>query len=104
MLAKTRLAMAPDIPTVDEVGLPGLHVSTWYGLWAPKGTPKDIVGKLNAAAVEALADPALRQRLADMGFGVPPRERQTPAALAAHHRAEIDKWSAIIKTANIKVE
>ena len=102
VLAKDRLAMAPDIPTVDEAGLPGLYVSTWYGLWAPKGTPKEIVGKLNAAAVEALADPALAQRLTGMGFAITARDRQTPEALAAHHKAEIAKWSAIIKAAGVK--
>ena len=93
-----------DIPTVDEAGLPGFHVSTWYGLWAPKGTPRDVVLKLNAAAAEALADPAVQDQLTAMGFAIPPRERQTPEAFAAHHRAEIEKWSAIIKAANVKAE
>ncbi len=96
--------MAPEIPTVDEAGLPGFHVSTWYGLWAPKGTPPDIVAKLNAAAVEALADPAVAQRLTGMGFAITPRDRQTPEALGAHHKAEIAKWSAIIKAAGVKAE
>ena len=104
VLAKDRLAMAPEIPTVDEAGLPGLYVSTWYGLWAPKGTPKDIVARLNAAAVEALADPAVAQKLTGMGFAITPRERQTPAALATHHKAEIEKWSAIIKASGVKAE
>jgi tripartite-type tricarboxylate transporter receptor subunit TctC len=104
VLAKERLAMAPEIPTVDEAGLPGFYVSTWYGLWAPKGTPPDIVAKLNAATVEALADPAVAQRLTGMGFAITPRDRQTPNALGAHHKAEIAKWSAIIKAAGVKAE
>ena len=104
VMAKTRLPAAPDIPTVDEAGLPGLYVSTWYGLWAPKGTPKDIIAKLNAAVVEALADSELRTRLDAQAAQIPPREQQTPAALAAHQKAEIAKWWPIIKAANIKVE
>jgi tripartite-type tricarboxylate transporter receptor subunit TctC len=104
VLAGSRLAMAPEIPTVDEAGLPGFHVSTWYGLWAPKGTPRDVVLKLNAAAGEALADPPVREKLTAMGFAIPPREQQTPEAFAAHHKAEIAKWSAIIKAANVKAE
>ena len=101
--AKERSAAAPDIPTVDEAGLPGLHISIWYGIWAPKGTPKDVVAKLNAAVVDALADPATRQRLGDLGMEIVPRERQTPEALGAHQRAEIEKWWPIIKAANIKL-
>jgi tripartite-type tricarboxylate transporter receptor subunit TctC len=101
---KRRLAAAPAIPTVDEAGLPGLYVSIWFALWAPKGTPKDIVGKLNAAVAGALADPAVRQRLADLGQEIAPREQQTPEALGIHHKAEIDKWWPIIKAANIKAE
>jgi tripartite-type tricarboxylate transporter receptor subunit TctC len=104
VLAGSRLAMAPEIPTIDEAGLPGFHVSTWYGLWAPKGTPRDVVLKLNAAAGEALADPPVREKLTAMGFAIPPREQQTPEAFAAHHKAEIAKWSAIIKAANVKAE
>ena len=104
VLAKERLAMAPDIPTVDEAGLSGFYVSTWYGLWAPKGTPPDVIAKLNAAAVEALADPAVTQRLTGMGFAIAPRGRQSPEALGAHHKAEIAKWSAIIKAAGVKAE
>ena len=102
--AKTRLSSAPDIPTVDEAGVPGLYVSTWYGFWAPKGTPGPIITKLNAAAVEALADPALRKRWEDQGSQVPSREQQTPTALRAFQKAEIEKWWPIIKAANIKVE
>jgi tripartite-type tricarboxylate transporter receptor subunit TctC len=99
-----RLAAAPDIPTADEAGLPGFHISLWSALWAPKGTPKDIIVKLNAALMDALADPAVRKRLADVGLEIPPREQQTPQALAAYHKAEIEKWWPIIKAANIKPE
>jgi tripartite-type tricarboxylate transporter receptor subunit TctC len=102
--AKSRSAIAPDIPTVDEVGVPGFHTQMWHGFWAPAGTHMDIITRLNAAVVEALADPAVRKRLADLGQDIPPREDQTPEALAAHHKAEIEKWWPIIKAANIKVE
>ena len=101
---KKRLAAAPGVPTVDEAGLPGFHVSVWHGLWATKGTPKEIVAALNRAVVEALADPAVRQRLADLGQDIPVREQQTPEALRAFHKAEIEKWWPIVKAANIKVE
>jgi len=101
--AKERSAAAPDMPTVDEAGLPGLHISIWYGIWAPKGTPREVVAKLNAAVVDALADPATRQRLADLGMEIVPRERQTPEALGAHQKAEIEKWWPIIRAANIKL-
>jgi tripartite-type tricarboxylate transporter receptor subunit TctC len=102
--AKARLASMPDIPTVDEAGLPGLYVSTWYGLWAPKGTPRDIVGKLNAAITAALAEPELRRQLAEQEAQLPDRDQQSPEALGAFQKAEIDKWWPIIKAANIKVE
>jgi tripartite-type tricarboxylate transporter receptor subunit TctC len=101
---KTRLAAAPEIPTVDEAGVPGLHISIWHALWLPKGTPADIVGKLNAAVVDALADAGVRQRLAELGQDIPTREQQTPQALFAHHKAEIEKWWPVIKAANIKGE
>jgi tripartite-type tricarboxylate transporter receptor subunit TctC len=102
--AKTRLAVAPDVPTVDEAGLPGFYVTYWNGLWASKGTPREAIVKLNAAVVEALADPAVRKRLADLGQEIPPREQQTPEALLALQKAEIQKWWPIIKAASIKVE
>ena len=101
---KTRLAAAPDIPTVDEAGVPGLHISIWHALWMPKGTPKAIVDKVNAAVVETLADAGVRQRLAELGQEIPAREQQTPQALFAYHKAEIEKWWPVIKAANIKAE
>jgi tripartite-type tricarboxylate transporter receptor subunit TctC len=102
--ADTRLPSAPDVPTVDEAGLPGYHVALWHGLWMPKGTPKPIMTTLNAAVVGALADPAVRARLADLGQDIYPREQQTPEALGALQKAEIAKWWPIIKAGNIKVE
>jgi tripartite-type tricarboxylate transporter receptor subunit TctC len=102
--ARSRLASVPDLPTVDEAGLPGLYVSTWYGLWAPKGTPAAIVARLNAAVVAALAEPELRKRLEAQSSVVPPREQQSPEALGKFQRAEIDKWWPTIKAANIKAE
>jgi tripartite-type tricarboxylate transporter receptor subunit TctC len=102
--AGARLAAAPDIPTIDEAGAPGVYVSTWSGLWVPKGTPKDIIRKLTSAAMDALADPAVRQRLENLGQVIPPREQQTAEALGAYHKAEIEKWWPIIKSGNIKVE
>ena len=101
--AKERSPAAPEIPTVDEAGLPGLHIAIWYGLWAPKGTPKDVIARLNAAVVAALADGPTRDKLAALGMEVVPRERQTPEALGAHQKAEIEKWWPIIKAADIKV-
>jgi tripartite-type tricarboxylate transporter receptor subunit TctC len=99
-----RLEAAPEIPTVDESGAAGTYISTWYGLWAPKGTPQEVVDKVGAAARAAMADPALRQRLASLGQQIPPPEQQTAAALAAYQKVEIEKWHAIIKEAGIKVE
>ena len=102
--ARKRLDAAPDIPTVDEAGLPGWYVSFWSALWVPKRTPKDIVWKLNAATVEALADPTVRSRLAELGQEIFPRDQQTPEAVGALHKAEIAKWWPIIKAANIRGE
>jgi tripartite-type tricarboxylate transporter receptor subunit TctC len=102
--AKRRLDVAPDVPTTDEAGLPGFYLSYWHGLWAPRGTLKDIVAKLNAAVVDALADPGVRRRLAELGQQVYPREQQTPEALAALQKADIDTWWPMIKAANIRAE
>jgi tripartite-type tricarboxylate transporter receptor subunit TctC len=102
--AKSRLAAAPEIPTVDEAGLPGFYFTFWAGLWAPKGTPKEVIAKLNSAAVTALADPTVRAGFADLGFEIFPHDQQTPEALAAYQKAEIEKWWPIIKAAGIKVE
>ena len=102
--AKTRLAAAPEIPTVDEAGLPGFYVSIWQGLWVPKRTPPDIVAKLNAAVVSALATQRLRQRYDEIVQEIPPRDQQTPEALGALQKAEIDKWWPIIKAAGIHGE
>jgi tripartite-type tricarboxylate transporter receptor subunit TctC len=102
--SETRLMTAPDIPTVNEMGLPALYSSTWFGFFAPKGTPKDIVGKLNAAAVEALADPAVRSRFGALGLDIFPRERQTPEALGALVKADAEKWWPIIRESGIKLE
>jgi tripartite-type tricarboxylate transporter receptor subunit TctC len=99
-----RLPLAPDIPTVDEAGLPGFHTQMWHAIWAPAGTPHDIVARLNAMVGEALADPAVQKRLADIGQDIPAREHRTPEALGKHHLAEIEKWWPIVKAAGIRAE
>jgi tripartite-type tricarboxylate transporter receptor subunit TctC len=103
-LSPRRSAAIPDIPTADESGVPGLHASGWFGFFAPRGTAKDIVAKLNAAMVQALGEPAVRARFAQLGLDVASPEQQTPEGLAAFHKAEIEKWWPVIKSANIKVE
>ena len=103
-MAKTRWSGAPDIPTIDEAGVTGLYASFWHGFWVPKGTPREIIAKLNSAAQAALADATVRQRFADQGQDIPSREQQTPEALAAQQKAEIEKWWPILKAANIKGE
>src|SRR4051794_34957803 len=100
-LSPQRSASMPDIPTADETGVPGLYMSGWFGFFAPKGLPKDVLAKLNAATVEALADPALQKRFMELGLDVVPREQQTPEGLAAFQKTEIDKWWPIIKAAGI---
>jgi tripartite-type tricarboxylate transporter receptor subunit TctC len=102
--SKNRFTAAPAIPTADEAGLPGFYSSLWYGLWAPKATPKPVIDKLNAAVTDALADPGVQKRLADLGLEIPPHDQQTPEALMILQRAEIEKWWPIIKAANIKGE
>jgi tripartite-type tricarboxylate transporter receptor subunit TctC len=101
---KTRVPSAPDIPTLDEAGLPGFDIPQWYGLWLPRGTPKNIIARLNAAVTSALADPMMRARLADLAQETFPRAQQTPEALGAFQKAEIEKWWPIIKAANIKAQ
>jgi tripartite-type tricarboxylate transporter receptor subunit TctC len=100
-LSPQRSASMPDIPTSDESGVKGLYMSGWFGFWAPKGTPKDVIAKLNAATADALADPALQKRFSDLGLDVAPRQQQTPEGLAAFQKAEIEKWWPIIKSAGI---
>jgi tripartite-type tricarboxylate transporter receptor subunit TctC len=100
-LSPQRSASMPDIPTADETGVPGLYMSGWFGFFAPKGLPKDVLAKLNAATVEALADPALQKRFMELGLDVAPREQQTPEGLAAFQKTEIEKWWPIIKAAGI---
>jgi tripartite-type tricarboxylate transporter receptor subunit TctC len=104
VMSRTRWFAAPDVPTAEEMGVPGLAISLWHGMWAPKGTPKEIVARLNAAVVQALADPAVQKRFTDQGHEVAPRDQQASDAFGAYHKAEIEKWWPIIKGANIKNE
>jgi tripartite-type tricarboxylate transporter receptor subunit TctC len=103
-MSPQRSGAIPDIPTSDESGVPGLYMSGWFGLFAPKATPRAVIARLNDALVEALADPKVRMRFAELGLDIAPRAQQTPAALAAFHKAEIEKWWPIIKDAGIRGE
>jgi tripartite-type tricarboxylate transporter receptor subunit TctC len=102
--ADKRIESAPDIPTADEAGLPGFQMTLWSGLWVPKGTPKEIVDKLNASVVDALNDPAVRKQLENLGLQMPPKDQLMPEALGAWQKAEIAKWWPVIKAANVKVD
>jgi tripartite-type tricarboxylate transporter receptor subunit TctC len=104
VLSPSRWATAQDIPTIDEAGAPGSYMTFWHGLWVPRGTPREAIAKLDAAAVDALADATTRARLNQTGQENVPRVQQTPEALAAHQRAEIEKWWPIIRAAGIKAE
>jgi tripartite-type tricarboxylate transporter receptor subunit TctC len=104
VMSKSRLASAPHIPTVDEAGLPGFYFSNWEGIWVPKGTPKTVIAKLNAAAVDSLVDTNVCARLTDLGYEFPSRDRQTPEALGALQKTEIEKWWPIIKATGIRAE
>jgi tripartite-type tricarboxylate transporter receptor subunit TctC len=102
--ATKRLSQGPDIPTLDEAGVPGFYLSVWHGMWVPKGTPKDIIAKLNSAIVAALANPAVQKKLSDLGQEIPAPDQQTPEGLRTYQKAEAEKWWPIIKAANIKGE
>src|SRR5262249_15367708 len=104
VLSKSRSAAVPEVPTIEEAGGPPLHVVTWRGMWVPKGTPSQIMSRLGSAVVEALSDAAVQKRIADVGQEIVPRAQQTPEALAAHHKAEIEKWTPMIKAANVKTD
>jgi len=104
VLTSTRWAAAPDVPTIEETGVPGLQMPFWHGIWAPRGTPADVVAKLNIAVERALGDPAVRARLAELGQEVVPQKLRTPAGLAAHHKADVEKWTPVIKAAGITAE
>ena len=102
--SRSRLLAAPDIPTVDEAGLPGFYMDIWHGVWVPAGTPKAVVARLDDAIVQTLADPGVRKRLADLGQEIPPREQQSPAALGSRQKAEVEQWWPVIKAAGIKAD
>ena len=104
VLANSRWFAAPDVPSTTEMGMPDLAITFWIGLWAPKGTPKDVIAKINAAVTAAHADEATRQRLRDQGVEPPPRELQTPEAFGAFHKAEVEKWWPFIEAAGIKAQ
>ena len=104
VMGRTRYAGLPDVPTMEEMGISGMDISFWHGLWAPKGTPKDVIATLNAAVVKALEDPAVQKRVAALGMSIPDKAQQTPQALHDFHKAEVDKWWPIIKSNDIKIQ
>jgi tripartite-type tricarboxylate transporter receptor subunit TctC len=104
VMSSKRLGVAPDLPTVDEAGVPGLYVASWQAIWAPKGTPEPVIAKLNAAVVDTLADAQVRERLTEMAQDIPERDEQTPQALGALQRADMAKWLPIVKTAAVKAD
>jgi tripartite-type tricarboxylate transporter receptor subunit TctC len=104
VMSDKRIPSAPEIPTVDEAGVPGLHIAIWHGFWAPRGTPADVIAKLNAATMQALSDPGVRERFAQMGQEIPEAERQKPAALREYQEQEIKKWWSVIQAANIHAD
>jgi tripartite-type tricarboxylate transporter receptor subunit TctC len=101
---KTRLPSSPEIPTADEAGLPGFFASLWYGLWVPKGTPKDIIAKLNATMVQVLADPSVKARFAELGIQISSLDQQSPEVLRLFQKVEAERWWPIIKASNLKAE
>jgi tripartite-type tricarboxylate transporter receptor subunit TctC len=103
-MAKTRWQALPDVPSIDESSSPGLYVAYWHAMWAPKGTPRDVIAKLNAAVGRALADAATAKRLADVGHDVFPPDQRTPQALTAYHKAEIEKWWPIVRASGLKAQ
>lgn len=102
--ADQRWKAAPEIPTIKEAGIPGLQMPFWHGLWAPKGTPLDVIARLNMAVVSALADPAVRARMVQLGWEIVPSAQQTPQALGAHHKAEVEKWGKVIAASGVKAQ
>ena len=104
VMGSKRWAPLPDVPTMEEVGVIGMRIEFWHGMWAPKGTPKDVVAKLNGAVIKALDDPAVQKRVDALGMSIPGKAELTPKALLDYHKAELDKWWPIIKAAGIKVQ
>jgi tripartite-type tricarboxylate transporter receptor subunit TctC len=104
VMSKERWQALPDVPSIDESGTPGLYVAYWHAMWAPKGTPKPVIDRLNAAVTRALDDPVVSKRLSDVGHDVFPRDQRSPAALAAYHKAEIDKWWPIVRASGLKAQ
>jgi tripartite-type tricarboxylate transporter receptor subunit TctC len=104
ILAKERSAALPEVPTIEEAGGPSLHSVTWRGMWVPKGTPTHVTSRLGSAVVEALSDATVQKRIAEIGQEVVPPDQRTPQALAAHHKAELEKWTPMIKAASIKTD